>query len=165
MAKVYVGTYGKYNAGSIAGAWLDLEDYSDKDEFHAACAALHSDEADPEYMFQDHEDIPDGMISESHIDAEVWEWLALDEDDREMVKVYRDEEDSSASIEYIQEAYQGTANTESEFAQQLFDDLGYLGDENPLVNYVDWDAVVRDLKMDYSFVRSSDGTLYVFRPH
>lgn len=27
-AKVYVGTYGKYNNGSLSGAWLDLSDYS-----------------------------------------------------------------------------------------------------------------------------------------
>ena len=29
-AKIYVGTYGKYNAGSIFGKWLDLSDYSIK---------------------------------------------------------------------------------------------------------------------------------------
>ena len=28
--KVYVGTYAKYNNGSLSGAWLDLSDYSDK---------------------------------------------------------------------------------------------------------------------------------------
>lgn len=27
MSKIYVGTYGKYNAGSIKGEWLDLEDF------------------------------------------------------------------------------------------------------------------------------------------
>jgi hypothetical protein len=26
--RIYVGTYAKYNAGSIAGAWLDLDDYA-----------------------------------------------------------------------------------------------------------------------------------------
>ena len=31
-ARVYVGTYGKYNNGSLFGAWLDLSDYSDKEE-------------------------------------------------------------------------------------------------------------------------------------
>lgn len=25
-AKIYVGTYGKYNNGSLSGAWLDLSD-------------------------------------------------------------------------------------------------------------------------------------------
>ena len=31
-ARVYVGTYNKYNSGSLFGKWLDLSDYSDKDE-------------------------------------------------------------------------------------------------------------------------------------
>ena len=33
MSKVYVGTYSKYNNGSIQGDWLDLEDYNNKAEF------------------------------------------------------------------------------------------------------------------------------------
>ncbi|MBQ6977044.1 MAG: antirestriction protein ArdA, partial [Paludibacteraceae bacterium] len=28
MARCYVGTYGKYNGGSLAGGWLDLSDYA-----------------------------------------------------------------------------------------------------------------------------------------
>lgn len=27
--KLYVSTYAKYNAGSLAGKWLDLADYAD----------------------------------------------------------------------------------------------------------------------------------------
>lgn len=72
-ARVYVGTYAKYNAGSLEGKWLSLEDYANKAEFIAACRKLHKDEADPELMFQDWEGIPSWMIGESHIDAEVWD--------------------------------------------------------------------------------------------
>ena len=36
-AKIYVGTYRKYNEGSLFGKWLTLSDYSDKDEFYEAC--------------------------------------------------------------------------------------------------------------------------------
>lgn len=50
-AKVYVGTYAKYNNGSLSGAWLDLSDYSDKEEFYEACRELHKDEEDAEYMY------------------------------------------------------------------------------------------------------------------
>lgn len=71
-ARVYVGTYAKYNAGSLEGKWLNLADYANKAEFIAACLALHKDEADPELMFQGWEGIPSWMISEGHIDAEVW---------------------------------------------------------------------------------------------
>ncbi|MNL78164.1 Antirestriction protein (ArdA) [compost metagenome] len=59
-ARIYVGTYAKYNDGSIAGGWLDLSDYSNKDEFYQACTQLHADEEDPEFMFQDYENIPEG---------------------------------------------------------------------------------------------------------
>ena len=55
QAKVYVGTYAKYNNGSLSGAWLDRSDYSDKEEFYEACRELHKDEEDAEYMFQDYE--------------------------------------------------------------------------------------------------------------
>ena len=58
-ARVYVGTYGKYNNGSLFGAWLDLSDYSDKEDFYEACRELHKDEEDAEYMFQDWENVLD----------------------------------------------------------------------------------------------------------
>ena len=66
-ASVYVGTYAKYNNGSLFGAWLNLSDYSDKEEFYEACRELHKDEEDAEYMFQDYENIPEALISESWI--------------------------------------------------------------------------------------------------
>lgn len=73
--KIYVGTYAKYNNGSIDGEWLTLGDYSDMDEFWEACKELHNDEEDPEFMFQDYEtpELLDGLISESGIDADIFE--------------------------------------------------------------------------------------------
>ncbi|MEN5196979.1 antirestriction protein ArdA [Sphingobacterium faecium] len=35
-ARVYVGTFHKYNTGSLYGKWLELSDYYDIDEFHNA---------------------------------------------------------------------------------------------------------------------------------
>ena len=46
--RIYVGTYAKYNDGSIAGKWLDLNDYEDINAFYKACKKLHKDESDPE---------------------------------------------------------------------------------------------------------------------
>ena len=42
--RIYVGTYAKYNNGSIQGEWLDLDDYTDKSDFIQACLELHDDE-------------------------------------------------------------------------------------------------------------------------
>ena len=41
---IYCGTYGKYNNGSLDGAWLDLEAFDSYDEFLEICALLHDDE-------------------------------------------------------------------------------------------------------------------------
>lgn len=82
MSRIYVGTYAKYNSGSIQGAWLDLEDFDDKESFLEACKELHADESDPELMFQDFEGFPKSMYSESSIPYALWDWLELDEDDR-----------------------------------------------------------------------------------
>ena len=73
--KLYVGTYAKYAAGSLKGAWLDLANYADADAFAAACRRLHKDERDPELMFQDcetSEDWEQGLYSESSIPREWW---------------------------------------------------------------------------------------------
>ena len=72
-ARVYVGTYNKYNNGSLFGKWLDLSDYSDKDEFMEACRELHKDDQDPEFMFQDYENIPEALISESWLSEKFFE--------------------------------------------------------------------------------------------
>lgn len=61
MARVYVGTYAKYNSGSLAGAWINLDDCADYSEFLAKCQATHKDERDPEFMIQDAEAFPDGL--------------------------------------------------------------------------------------------------------
>lgn len=80
--KLYVGTYAKYNAGSIAGAWLDLNNYANADDFVAACRRLHRDEADPEIMFQDveiDEDWEQGLYNESSVPGEWWTLKAEEE--------------------------------------------------------------------------------------
>ena len=87
--RIYVGTYAKYNNGSIQGEWLDLDDYTDKSDFIQACLELHDDEEDPELMFQDWENIPGELASECSIDDAVWEYIdACNEFDQEAVDAY-----------------------------------------------------------------------------
>ena len=52
---VYVGTYGKYNDGSLCGLWIDLSCFNSYDDFINFCKAIHADEEDPELMAQDFE--------------------------------------------------------------------------------------------------------------
>ena len=71
-SKVYVGTYAKYNNGSIKGDWIELNNFSSIEEFYEFCSELHSDETNPEFMFQDWENIPSELISESGISENIF---------------------------------------------------------------------------------------------
>lgn len=71
---VYVGTYKKYANGNLSGKWLRLLDYKDYDEFIEACRKLHSDEKDPEFMFQDFMNIPYCLGGESYLEDSLFDY-------------------------------------------------------------------------------------------
>ena len=48
-------------------------DFYDLDDFIEHCAEIHEDEEEPEYMFQAWEEIPDGLIAESHLEETFFE--------------------------------------------------------------------------------------------
>ena len=73
--RVYVGTFGKYNKGSLAGKWLNIKEYKSVDDFYKACEQLHSNEYDPEFMFQDWEYIPNKFIGGGWIDPKLFELI------------------------------------------------------------------------------------------
>ena len=165
---VYVGTFAKYNSGNLSGAWLDVSQYSDREAFYQACAALHVDEGDPELMFQDFQGFPRVYYGESEIGFALWDWLALDEDDREMVELYQSEVDASASLECIKDAFLGTWDSEESWAENWLNDSGLL-DEVPeaLRNYIDLEAYARDARRggDFVFVENGYRSVMVFANH
>lgn len=81
--RVYVGTYHKYNCGSIAGDWINLRDCKDYQDFLHKCAVLHRDEREPEFMIQDTEDMPDGLSCGECMDEQTFNDImeAANEDD------------------------------------------------------------------------------------
>lgn len=158
---VYVGTYHKYNGGSIAGAWLTLTDYDDKADFLAACHALHANEADPELMFQDIEGIPDAFASECSVDWSFVDGFREAQDDgRAAVFVAWAEYTGECDYDAFDDAYYGEAESEEDFAYGFVEDNGLLNElPESLRMYFDYEAYARDLFSDgYVF---HDG--YVFR--
>ena len=154
---LYVGTYKKYNEGSLFGAWLYPDDYADKDDFIDACLALHEDEEDPELMFQDWENIPGELASECSIDDEVWDYIdACNEYEQGAVDAYISNFGSWDKNSF-EDSYCGSGYREFvDYAEEVFDDCMNCPDR--LRGYIDMHAFARDLEMDYVFV---DG--YVFR--
>jgi len=158
-ARIYVGTYAKYNEGSIFGKWLDLSDYSDTEEFYEACRELHSDEEDPELMFQDWEYIPEGLIGESWLSDNIFEIIEamddMDSDRQEAFAVWLaheshdlDKQDINDLISKFNDGFQGKYNDEEDFAYHIVEECYDLPDF--ALSYFDYEKFARDLFMtDY----------------
>jgi antirestriction protein len=163
MTKVFVTTYGKYNAGyGLTGKWFDLEDFNDKADFIEA-AEKFVNEADPELMFTDCGGIPSGMIGESWIAPELWDWLALENYERKIVTLYRDNVDEAGTIETALEAYGGEFTDERDWAADYIDNAGLITDDF-VRRYFDYAAYARDARLggDVTFAPGSDGYVKAF---
>ncbi|TDE13206.1 MULTISPECIES: antirestriction protein ArdA [Dyadobacter] len=164
--RIYVGTYAKYNDGSLFGKWMDLSDYIDLKDFYQACLELHQDEKDPELMFQDWEYIPDFLISESSLNEYTFEYLeevtGMDEDRARALEIYcKDIASWPDKDKYFQElleefndCYHGyyggpMKDPQIEYAYQYVEDTGLLTDVSPTIErYFDYEAFAKDLFMD-----------------
>ena len=152
-ASVYVGTYAKYNEGSIFGEWLNLSDYVDKEEFYNACKELHYDEEDPEFMFQDYENIPKGLIDESWISNNIFEVLDaledMDETRKEAFLIWCDNGHYKLSegeiydfISDFDNDYIGEYDSEEDFAYEQVEQMDL---SEFAKRYFDYEAFARDL--------------------
>lgn len=160
-AKVYVGTYGKYNSGSLFGAWLNLSDYADKEDFYEACRELHKDEEDAEFMFQDWENIPDELISESWISGNFFELRdaveQLGHTDQEAFFVWGEydyidfnKEDAYDLVNRFKDSYVGKYDNEEDFAYKTVE--GCCDIPEFVKTYFDYEKFARDLfRCDYYF--------------
>lgn len=160
-ARIYVGTYAKYNDGNLAGAWLNCEDYADKDEFIAACLELHKDESDPELMFQDYEGFPEGFYGESHIDPALWDWLDMSEAQQGVLAAYQSGFYADGTLEQAEEAFIGTAENAQEFAQEHAYEQGANLKDWPY-NCIDWEHAANDLRHQGFVFVEHEGETYVF---
>ena len=160
---LYVGTYAKYNSGSLSGMWVDLTTFYDCDDFLTFCNALHADAEDPELMFQDYEAFPKKWYDES----------SFDEDSFEAVREYSDMCDKYSAdavdafiewdceeLEHFEDCYVGKYDSEEDFAREIVNDCYDLEKQmGHLAMYFDYEAFAHDLFItDYVY---NNG--YVFR--
>lgn len=162
--KIYVGTYAKYNSGSIDGKWFDLSDYSHKKDFIQACFDFHSDEQDAELMFQDFECEIDirgfGMMHESYVSKEIWDsgLLELSDQEIEVLNDYLECVGMSNKIdeEFIQAAQEnslGKYKSLAAWGEEQF--LERFKIDDSILYYVDFERYAKDLlKQDYAMSES-----------
>lgn len=172
-ARVYVGTYGKYASGSIAGAWVNLEEFAgDKAGFLEKCAEIHADEKDPELMFQAFEGFPREFYSESSLPDALFDWLQLDENDRELVSAYADAfgfAPDEIIFSEAQDCFAGRASTEAEFTENYVREIGDLPENLPAwMEYaIDWEAAWNSsFRFDFATGQAEkNGELFFFCNH
>ena len=152
--RIYVGTYAKYNNGSIDGKWIDISEYNTYEEFVDACRELHSDEDDPEFMVQDYENFPRKWYHEGGLPSEeefnkINEYYMMDDTEQRAYEAYVNYTDDD-DIDNFHEAYEGQFDSASDFAYDLVDSIGWDGiGSDTLDMYFDYDAFGRDLMFDF----------------
>jgi len=165
--KVYVGTYAKYNNGSIKGKWLNLDDYDNAKDFWTACKELHKDEVDPEFDFQDYEGINlDNISIEDYYEMTE----GLEEYQKAIVLEYLEDVDSYERD--AQSILDRKAYDRDEFGHNLEEDFGYRIAEDACLEipdnikaYFDYEAYGRDALSGDSLISPYDFTVtdnYIF---
>lgn len=151
---VYVGTYHKYNCGSLFGAWLDLLTFETYQEFIQTCKTLHGDEEDPELMFQDFDFCIRKDPRSEWFDDEDFEMTqeAFDRygDDMEKYDAYREwlEDFEGGYPEEFEYRLAGKFDSDEDFAEDYIEN----GDYNIpdwLDGCIDWTQVWYKLFNDY----------------
>lgn len=167
---IYVGTYAKYNNGSLQGSWLEISNYSNYDELLETMRELHQDEDEPEFMFQDYKCnqffIKQKLISECHLSANIYEiaeQINNSDYDFEVIEAYAEcmsyyHEDISDLLDNLSDSYYGEYSSDEDFAQTTLEQDGSILENLPSYIYIDWEATARHLMYDYM---SSNG--YYFR--
>ena len=144
--KIYVGTYAKYNDGSIDGKWITLSDYNTYEEFVDACRELHADEEDPEFMVQDYENFPERWYHEGGLPTreefnKINDYYLMDDNLKRPFEVYVDYTGND-STEDFEEAYEGQFDSPEDFGYYCVENFGI---PDSAENYIDYEAYGRDL--------------------
>lgn len=148
---LYVGTYKKYNNGSLFGKWMYPADYDSLEDFLDACRKVHKDEKDPELMFQDCDNLPSSLYSEYGFSQEAFDYAKyIDEN-------YSNSEAAEAYINLFNtwdeddfdDRYVGQFDSNEDFAWDFIEQCG--GIENGVSHpedYFDYESFGRDLSFD-----------------
>lgn len=175
--KIYIADLAAYNNGFLVGEWVDLTEVTTAEELQSKIDSIlahgtevcdDQDYPHEEYAIHDYEDaeVVGGRVSEYDSPFELQEkfnaWADLDEHDQIKLIVARE----AFGADYVKienlddiEIYEADLK---ELAEQFVDD-GMFGDiPASIINYIDYDAIARDLGCDYTEVEY-DGKTYCVR--
>jgi len=170
--RVYVASLSDYNAGRLHGAWIDADQSADEiAEAVAAMLAASSEPGAEEWAIHDHEGFGawspgewasfetvaavGAAIAETGEPEVLTAWLS---------NMGPEQYWPADLVEGFAEAYAGTWTSLEDYAVDLYEGIYSEADMGPLVHYIDWERVARDLELggDVWTTDTSDGVA-VFR--
>lgn len=147
---LYVGTYAKYNAGSLCGMWVNLASFDSFSEFQNFCFAIHCDEDYPELMFQDFQGFPREFYSECGFNEKAFDKikeiaLLTESYGKQAVEDFF-EHFVIEDLCNFEEFYCGEYDSEISFAESLAQEVfSEEQRESTMFQYFDYEAFARDL--------------------
>lgn len=154
MATITLNELSSYNNGKLVCRTFNLTDEDTfNEEVNEWLAELTESTGQlcEEWIIGDSDGIPSNYLSDYSLSNEFWEWLNVDlPDDIKLAGI-----DCEIAVENIEEAYQGTYDSDEDFAQELAESIGAIsGTEIWPHTCVDWEWAARELMYDYC---ESDG--------
>lgn len=170
--KIYVADLAAYNAGTLHGAWIDLEGKDAEDVWAEISAIIESSpvEGAEEHAIHHYEGFGDYKVDEyDRIDDLVALVEAFEEHGQEPFSAFLSYhgsyysgklEDAASDFE---ESYQGEWDSEEAYAENYLEDTGQLNEIPEWAQpYFDMEAYARSMFMDsHSSIDSASG-VYVF---
>lgn len=160
MINLYIGTYHKYNSGSLAGEWVELPKDNIDEVLNKIAKMPPCEDSDQcEFMIQDFETDLNFRIEESDNIKELNELAEKSQDwstsQKEAFGHFVDMgetwEDAAQKVNDY-DFYYIEADTDEELAENYIDEIGGLNclDRETLERYFDFERFGRDLSFDFT---------------
>lgn len=123
--QVFVTTY-KIAQTEVKGQWVELADFSDKDEFLEHCNNIKADLGDGngELFFSDFEGFPRSLYSENDIDENLFALAQLSSEQQDIIFAYLKAtgySDLEYALEHAFDEYFGEYDSLEQFGLAVFD--------------------------------------------
>lgn len=165
---IYVACLASYNSGHLHGAWLNLGDVprlnaSDIQEGIDYVLKTSPVPNAEEYAVHDSQGIP-AILGDEWPDLEAlaewvttWQECEGNGNNGDTFRRYCDHIGQTVTADEFTDAYQGTFNSEADFAEDFYEQTGQMPTDS-LASYIDWDRV-------WYGVFSCDGWFSIYQGH
>lgn len=152
--RVYVACLASYNEGTLYGEWLDLADYSSKDEIMTAIGEMLAKSPTAgaeEWAVFDYDGVPAAFAGTEYPDFDGLirlQEIAADHDE-DVIEAAGEISSGIEELESTLEGFAGCYDSEDDFGAEQWEEMGLI-DQIPeaLRYYIDYEAWTRDCRLN-----------------